>query len=211
MLLSYLEDCNDLMSDYSVEWASDMKFIIDKLGKSPDTEENPPDQEEDKQEVSGSNFQDFKFEDVKEKPEFEDVVKPNTPDWAKKAFRKIALKTHPDKVGDSENFEELQVLYSQANKAVEEENYDLLLEICDKLSIENSLDPEMELQYNSKRQDLVRKELDKLTSTLPWVWGESCDEIQVRKSLLITILPKYGLQNVTEEEISEALEALAQI
>lgn len=210
MLLSYLEDCNDLMSDYSAEWASDMKFIIDKLGKSPDSEENPSDQEEDKQEVSGRHFQDFKFEDVKEKPEFEDVVKPNTPDWAKKAFRKIALKTHPDKVGDSENFEELQELYSQANKAVEEENYDLLLEICEKLSIENNLDPEMELQYNSKRQDIVRKELEKLTSTLPWVWGESFEDIQVRKSLLITILPKYGLQNVTEEEISEVLEALSQ-
>ena len=100
--------------------------------------------------------------------------------------------------------------HKQANRAVEEENYDLLLEICDKLSIENSLDPEMELQYNSKRQDLVRKELDKLTSTLPWVWGESCDEIHIRKSLLITILPKYGFQDVTEEEISEVLEALSQ-
>ena len=56
----------------------------------------------------------------------------------------------------------------------------------------------------------IRKELDKLTSTLPWVWGESCDEIQIRKSLLITILPKYGFQDVTEEEISEVLEALSQ-
>lgn len=214
MLLSYLEDCNDIMSDYSAEWTSDMKFIIDRLNKSSSAEESlsnqSEEQEADKQEVSGNNFQNFEFEDVKEKPEFEDVVKPNTPDWAKKAFRKIALKTHPDKVGDSENLEELQELYSQANRAVEEENYDLLLEICEKLSIENSLDPEIELQYNSKRQEIVRNELDKLTSTLPWVWGESCDNIQVRKSLLITMLPKYGLQNVTEEEISEALEALSQ-
>jgi len=214
MLLSYLEDCNDIMSDYSAEWTSDMKFIIDRLNKSSSAEESSSNQSEeqeaDKQEVSGNNFQNFEFEDVKEKPEFEDVVKPNTPDWAKKAFRKIALKTHPDKVGDSENLEELQELYSQANRAVEEENYDLLLEICEKLSIENSLDPEIELQYNSKRQEIVRNELDKLTSTLPWVWGESCDNIQVRKSLLITMLPKYGLQNVTEEEISEALEALSQ-
>ena len=215
MLLSYLDDCKDLMSDYSAEWTSDINFIIDRLNKSPDAEEDSSDKNEDnqeaeKQEVSDSNFQNFEFEDAKEKPEFEDVVKPNTPDWAKKAFRKIALKTHPDKAEGSENFEELQELYAQANRAVEEENYDLLLEICGKLSIENSLDPEMELQYNSKRQDLVREELDKLTSTLPWVWGESCDEIQIRKSLLITILPKYGFQDVTEEEISEVLEALSQ-
>jgi len=214
MLLSYLEDCSEIMSDYSAEWTSDMKFIIDKLKEPPADEENPQDQEEeqrsDKQEVGDNNFRDFKFEDSNEKPPFEDVVKPNTPDWAKKAFRKIALKTHPDKVGDSENLEELQELYSQANRAVEEENYDLLIEICEKLSIENSLDPEIELQYNCKRQDLVRKELDKLTSTLPWVWGESCDNVQVRKSLLITILPKYGLRNVTEEKISEVLESLSQ-
>lgn len=206
MLLSYLEDCKDIMADYSSEWTSDMKFIIDRLTESSPS--NPPQQEE--QEVDNNNFRNFEFEEPKERPPFEDVVKPNTPDWAKKAFRKIALKTHPDKVKDSENLEELQDLYAEANRAVEEENYDLLLQICERLSIENSVDPEVELQYNCKRQELVKKELDKLTSTLPWVWGETCGDINSRKSLLISILPRYGLASIPHEKITEILEELAQ-
>ncbi|MBG17507.1 MAG: hypothetical protein CMB77_04065 [Euryarchaeota archaeon] len=201
MLSSYLLECEDALTEYSLEWSSDLKFILEHL--SPKTEPTSNEKEE-KQTLGGNSFHHYK--DEKKLDEVE--LKPNTPEWAKKAFRKIALKTHPDKVRDQPNAKELEDLYAKANEAVFEENYDMLLEICNLLSIENNLDPELELKYNEKRRTSIKEELQKITESLPWVWCESYDNPAIREGLLLSVLPHYGINNLTKEDVSDILEKL---
>ena len=202
MLSSYLFECEEALKDYALEWNQDINFILAELS---DFREEVKNLESQTSFVNESNFHQESFEeDKREDPK----IKSNAPDWVKKAFRKIALKTHPDKLKGKENSEEMQDLYSKANAAVSEENYDLLLEICNKLEIQNEIDPELELQYNLKRQDSIKGDLKKITESLPWLWCEAYDNVSIRKKILVSVLPHYGVKLENQESLDLILEKI---
>ena len=132
----------------------------------------------------------------------------DAPDWVKKAFRKVAMKTHPDKVQNLANEEELVEIYAKANAAIEEKNYDKFSEICKKLGIEFSVDPEEELKNNLGRQSKIKDSLKEVESSLPWIWGESYDIPEIRKQLIKSILPHYGVAKFDESVIEDLLEKI---
>lgn len=201
MLTCYLSDCEEMMIQYSAEWAADIKLILDKL--EPTIKDHTEKSEE---QVSSKNK--YYRESGQKKFQEECRLKSNTPEWAKKAFRKIALKTHPDKIKNQKNFQELEDLYAQANEAVSSEDYDLLLEICNLLSIENEIDPELELEYNGKKQQTIKTKLEKITDSIPWAWGEAYDNITLRQNLLLSILPHYGVEGTTASQVLDILKKI---
>jgi len=200
-----LSDCEEMMVQYSIEWGADIKFILEEL--DPQHGKSTPEAKDQKEKVADRNEH---YHDFKDKKEFREEcrVKSNTPEWAKKAFRKIALKTHPDKIGDDKNSKEMEALYTRANDAISKEDYDSLLEICSLLSIENDVDPELELEYSEKRCTSIKSKLGKITESLPWAWGESYDNRTLRRDLLLSILPQYGVEDVSLEMVSDILDKL---
>lgn len=202
MLTTYLADCEDMMIQYSAEWGSDIGFILDKLKATEDSFS-----EKSKDQITSKNEH---YRGPKQKEFQEDCrVKSNTPEWAKKVFRKIALKTHPDKIKNQENSAELEDLYAKANEAIFEEDYDTLLEICGVLSIKNDIDPELELKYNEKKQKTIKAKLDKIVDSIPWIWGEAYDDIALRQNFLFSILPHYGIEDVSKKQIKDILDELS--
>jgi hypothetical protein len=200
MLSSYLFECEEALREYSIEWSEDINFILKELSSERKTE----DKKDNTNFVNTENFEQQSTNQSREDRE-ELEVKNTAPSWVKKAFRKIALKTHPDKLKDQENAQEMQELYSQANSAITEENYDLLLEICQILSIENDIDPKVELGYNLKRQESIKGDLKKVTESLPWIWCEAYDDLPLRKKILLSVLPHYGISLESHEVLGDIL------
>jgi len=204
MLISYLSDCEDAFNEYSIEWNYDLNLIL-KFISNKDIEQKPKNENLLSKNVDNNNFS-HSFEN---KENIEDCeIKSTAPEWVKKTFRKIALKTHPDKIKDKTNAKDLENLYAKANSAIMEENYDALLEICNKLSINVELDPEEEIKHNVKRQEQIKKNLKDITESLPWVWCESSDNEEIRKKILISVLPHYGISLKSNDVLNEALEKI---
>lgn len=111
------------------------------------------------------------------------------PAWVRKAFRQIALKTHPDKVNNDpkitdEQRERLIDLYREASSAYQEGKYETIAEIAAELDIEIEVPvADLERALESKISS-IRKELDGMTKTLSWAWGTSFGDVSRRVLIL---------------------------
>ena len=202
-LLSYEEECAGMLRDYSLEWNKDIQFILSHFEKR----DNQKEEEVRLQSEINNTIEQAKQRERIKDSEGETTFK-NAPDWVKKAFRKLALKTHPDKVRGSSRESDLIDLYSEANSAIEEKDYDRFSEICADLGIQVQVDPEEELRNNLERQVKLKHSLKDIESSLPWVWGESYGMLEVRKQLIKSILPHYGVENFEESFIEELLQKI---
>ena len=106
------------------------------------------------------------------------------------------------------NEDELVEIYAEANAAIEEKDYDKFSEICKKLGVEFSVDPEEELKNNLGRQSKIKESLKEVETSLPWIWGESFGMLEIRKQLIKSILPHYGVDKFDESIIEDLLEKI---
>ncbi len=199
-LISYEKECNSILIEYTYEWNSDITEFLKLFDK--DSEEKNPE----------NNLQKEVFEEARkaseEKEEKEEPDYPQAPDWVKKAFRKLAMKTHPDKVADNLDSDHLVDIYSRANAAIEEKNYDLFTQICAEINIDCELDPDVELEICLKHKKSVQESLIKISQSFPWMWGESYGDNLIRKNIILSVLPHYNISGVEESKIQNFLEKL---
>jgi len=112
-----------------------------------------------------------------------------TPGWAKKAYRLIALRTHPDKISSDPSLSDSQrdrlvSLYREATSAYHEKNYESLAEVAAELEIEVDIPvTELERALESKIKS-VRTEIMNTQKTLSWHWGISFGDTPKRVQVL---------------------------
>lgn len=136
-------------------------------------------EEEEAQELAKSNktFEDQEFEKQKQREEnranHEEIL-PEDKDL-KDLFKKIALKTHPDKLADEEpeRAEYLTELYKDAAGAAEIGDGMALLEIAYELNIKVKIDPEKETEWLNKKIEMLQMSIQDMKSTAEWIWGHS--------------------------------------
>jgi hypothetical protein len=118
--------------------------------------------------------------------EHEDVL-PQDKDL-KDLFKKIALKTHPDKLRDmeEEEAEALTELYKEAAGAAEVGDGMALLEIAYELGIKVNIDPEKEVEWLSKKILMLQESISEMKNTAEWIWGHSdgSERIRVEKMVI---------------------------
>jgi 50S ribosomal subunit-associated GTPase HflX len=87
-------------------------------------------------------------------------------------FRRIATRTHPDKLNNDSEIEErdkkrLEELYKKSNDASEEGDYDTLVKVAGELGFEDVTENEFYLEKSvSKLSDKIKH----LQTTYAWVW-----------------------------------------
>lgn len=112
--------------------------------------------------------------------EHEDVL-PEDKDL-KNLFKKIALKTHPDKLRDMDDDEadQLTELYKEAAGAAEVGDGMALLEIAYELGIKVDIDPAKEVEWLSKKILMLQEDISEMKNTAEWIWGHSDGGERVR-------------------------------
>ena len=97
----------------------------------------------------------------------------------KKLYKKIARKLHPDLGGDEKQFQE-------AAKAMEEKNFEKILDICDNHDILIEIDKEM-LKLLEKQISDTKEQIKKEKSTYSWnlysCTNDKCKDNVVKKFL----------------------------
>lgn len=126
---------------------------------------------------SRANFEEEEKRKEKEREdhrvEHEDVL-PEDKDL-KDLFKKIALKTHPDKLRDmdEDDTDMLTELYKEAAGAAEVGDGMALLEIAYELGIKVSIDPEKEVEWLSRKITSLQEDVSEMKNTAEWIWGHS--------------------------------------
>lgn len=100
-------------------------------------------------------------------------------DVFKKLYKKIARKLHPDLGGDQKEFQ-------QATSAMQEKNFEKILDICDKHDILIEIDKEM-LKLLEKQISDTKEQIKKEKSTYSWnlysCTNDKCKDNVVKKFL----------------------------
>jgi hypothetical protein len=107
----------------------------------------------------------------------------------KKIYRRIAEKTHPDKVGNSDFAD----VFSSAAKAYEENNLGHLLEIAGTLNIELvELHPESYALIENNIKTISSK-INSKKNTAAWSWNKAEND-EDKEKLMVLILKNKGIE-----------------
>ena len=124
---------------------------------------------------------------IPEQPAQEEVepAGPQVDPQVKKMFRKIALKSHPDRLmGMSEHeVEEKKSLYQKAAAAFEEGDLATLSEIANKLKIDQPEFSALNFKELENKIKSLKKEIDIIQSTLIWKWY-FVEDVKVKGKIL---------------------------
>ena len=140
--------------------------------------------------------------------------RPETPSWAKKAYRQIVQLTHPDKVNMNEELSDAQrdrmvSLYMEATDSFKSGKWSELLEVAAELDIQVDADPKMmEDALASKIKDLSES-ISKVQGSIAWAWGNSFGDVAKRVNILLRccqIMKIIPPPNLALEEIVKELE-----
>ena len=93
-----------------------------------------------------------------------------------KLFKKIALKVHPDKLDPlKQSYNERRQMeedFRNANKALENKEYFILIEIAERLDIALPTNYTQQIRWMNEQLDLVNRELMKQKSTYSYLFAE---------------------------------------
>ena len=166
------------------------------------------------QENSESQKPEQKNDETVEQSEAEiEQSPPDTPPWAKKAYRKIVQITHPDKVNIDPEISDAQrdrlcSLYIEATDAFKQAKWSELLEVAAELDIEVDADPKMmEEALEAKIKDLVDT-ISKIKGTIAWAWGNSFGDLQKKVNILVRCCQVMGMQSPPIPALEEIVREL---
>ena len=206
MLQHYHSQIVDLHEDYKQEYARDLDFFVSKARELLKEDEPAPEEPE----PTGTtvamddvNFRQQEADSGDDSPDSKSSSKKSdAPEWARKLFKKIALMTHPDRIGDESLRESLQKSFMKANRALEDGKLDDLLGVAIELNVDAGLDDEALIPLLSAKIQSCKDAIQQIESTPEWVWGESLGMRAQRAALLAVLLNKRGLQ-LTPEQVDD--------
>ena len=103
----------------------------------------------------------------------------------KDLFKKIALKTHPDRLSEDDDKEYKTELYKEAAGAVKSGDGMALLEIAYELGISVNIDPEKELEWLNKKIRIIQHKVTEMQNTAEWIWYHSDGAERMRVEMMV--------------------------
>ena len=132
------------------------------------------------------------------------------PDWAKRLWKAIAKKCHPDRL----SFQELtaiqiarrQVWFLEAKKLFEERSWPRLIHIgvqCDEYV--HDISHVEQLGWLNTEYDGITSKITSMQSSLAWKWGTNWSNLELRINILTAVLRHKSIQVPPKEQLIEIL------
>ena len=219
---SILGDTQELFYAYDLELADFVNQVADTFGEktnlnaeassNKDLKEESLVKFEEKIENKKSDYARNSCEEDLHEERFElDLENKKAPSWMKKAFKAIALKTHPDKVIHREDLSakekaELVKIYSQAADAVASSSGISLIEIAQSLDIEIELSPKQQILMLENKIDKIKKEVESHQQMISWSWGENEGNVEIRANLFLHVLSHLKMDPIPMDKLKKMIE-----
>ena len=136
-----------------------------------------------------------KYEEEKETKRREKIEElKSRPEKLKKLYKKIAVKTHPDRGGSNEHFQEVKSAFDDLDLAT-------LLNYAGKYEIEYEVESD-DVKILEKNLKDLESEIKRMKGTLAWQWGTG--DLLNRKIVVQTVTKQTGWE-VDEEDLPDDL------
>ena len=199
MLQHYYSQILELHEDYKQEYAQDLDFFISRAKEMLDRKDEVIEQQSSEPVGSEVCIDDVKFREAQEdfqdsdkNPEQKPSKKSDAPEWARKLYKKIALMTHPDRVGDENLRETLRKSFMKANRALEDGKLDDLLGVAIDLGVDAGLEDDALIPLLTAKVASCRGSIEEIESTPEFQWGETLGMKDHRTTLLGNLLRDRG-------------------
>ena len=185
---STLLEMKKVLSDYESEWLRDRQIILNSFGSKKDNESQIdknivkiyPSQKE-KKNISNDDLFTLQSESK------------SHPQWAKKLYKKIARKTHPDSNIDSPDSEDLEKIFQNAANIMNKGDYDTLVDIAIDMGMNADIESRILSEKLQKRIACIKKEIQEIEEGIIWIWGESFGILEIRSKIIEEFLKKSNI------------------
>jgi len=210
-----LEQAEDLKSDYDKEFDEMSRLLRVHLGLEDDTPTNekdntlPTDTKNEPTAGCSREHQAHENKGSQEKPDekLRQEIENNSasaPAWMKKAYKQIAMKTHPDRVAQDTSLSPYQVaeyrrLFDTAKTAIQEQNGGDIVYVAEQLNIEAGIPAATRIALLYSRAESTREKIKKIQRSPQWAWGESYGNRPMRKKIveMYCKLFKYSINDAS--------------
>ena len=150
---------------------------------------------------------------IKEAREYEPPPKPEVPaapEWAKRLWKAIAKKCHPDRL----SFQELtaiqiarrQIWFLEARKLFEERSWPRLIHIGVQVGeYVNDITHAEQLGWLNNEYDGISSKITSMQSSLAWKWGTNWSNVDLRVNILTAVLKHKSIEVPPKEKLIEIL------
>jgi len=209
---SSLDEIQSLLLEYESEWDSDRSFILKyfsnyghsesgKTGENSSICHSSVDFNSEKYfESSADNHPKLKNNDI--------LPKDEAPPWAKKLYKQIALRTHPDTLGESSDKEHLSSIFQKAASIMKDGDYSALVDICMDLNISIESSDNYFIKILTDRIKNLRHKILKIEESPSWLWGESFGITDIRIEMIKSLLKNYKLELPDDDIIKEIVDKI---
>lgn len=126
------------------------------------------------------------------------------PPWYKKAWRKVMLEVHPDRVDivskdELDKFERLKI----GDRLRTDTSADLLIACANKLEIIIELNIyEQERKLRASNAEIA-KQTNHIQQSVAWIWGEASVDTNLRLQIIKSVLTKNNIKPVDDKTLVE--------
>jgi hypothetical protein len=140
----------------------------------------------------------------------------HAPQWMKKAYKQIAMKTHPDHVSLNKGLSPYEIanhqrLFNIARVAIEEQNGADIVYVAEQLGIEINLPVRQRIALMASRVDNIKTELAKIYKTPAWMWGESYGNPVTRRRIISAYCKIYKFVKVDDIFIDKFMTSIEEL
>jgi len=140
----------------------------------------------------------------------------HAPQWMKKAYKQIVMKTHPDHVSLMKGLSPYEIadyqrLFNIARVAIEEQNGADIVYAAEQLGIEINLPAKQRIALMASRADNIKTELAKIYKTPAWMWGESYGKPVVRRRIISAYCKIYKFADVDDVFIDKFMTSIEEL
>jgi len=135
---------------------------------------------------------------------------PEAPEWAKRLWKSIAKKCHPDRLSFLEltamDIAKRQIWFLEARALFESRSWPKLIHIGVQLGIYvESISHSIQLDWLNNEYKTISDYIEKVQNSLAWTWGTKWDNMDVRIKIITAVLNHRNIQVPSKNEILEIL------
>tara|TARA_X000000950_G_scaffold58739_1_gene71159 strand:- start:3408 stop:4139 length:732 start_codon:yes stop_codon:yes gene_type:complete len=212
----------DDMEEIQLEYAQEIDEIIDQLSKpvekqkelpSPDSGDSDVVQRKTLNNINKAREFRKRNKQIREARNYQPPPPPqveDAPDWAKKLWKSIAKKCHPDRLSFLElsaiQIARRQIWFLEAKSLYEQRSWPKLIHIGVQVDeYVEEVSHKEQLGWLNAEYNGISNNIQGMQNSLAWKWGTNWENIDLRINIVIAVLNHKGMQVPSRQEITELL------